>query len=278
MSQIPKLSVIVCTKNEEARIEKCLQSILLNQPDEVLVVDGGSTDRTVAIASRYVTRVIQSEARSLSRDRQLGIDEARNEYVALIDADHRLKKGDLDSLYRDLIDFNLDIVQSQIKSYELHGFWDAAEDESWDVTHNIPGSKKMIGTAPNIYKKKIFGLVKFDDHVTATIDDTDFIYRLSKFPEVKIGIGRTVILQEHFSDLRTYVHKFKWYGKGDGEFCRKHPSRALSMFYHLLVRYPVLYPIKAIRRSKYIAVPFFILQGYMRFYSLIKYLVISWVK
>lgn len=278
MSQNPKLSVIVCTKNEEPRIEKCLKSILVNQPDELLLVDGGSTDRTVEIANKYVTRVIRSEAKSLSRDRQQGIDEAKNEYVALIDADHRLKEGDLDSLYRDLVDLNLDIVQSQLKSYKIHGFWDSAEDESWDLTHNIPGPKLMIGTAPNIYKKKVFELVKFDDHITSTIDDTDFIYRLSKFPEVKIGIGRTIILQEHFSDFKTYVKKFKWYGKGDGEFCKKHPNRAPSIFFHLLIRYPVLYSVKAIRHNKFKAVPFFVLQGYIRFYSLIKYLITSWAK
>lgn len=274
-SSVQNVSVVVCVKNEEARIEDCLRSVVLNNPREIIVVDGGSTDRTVEIAKRYATRVICSKARSLSRDRQIGIDEVRNEYVAMIDADHRLKKGDLDSLYRDLIDLKLDIVQSQVKSFENHGFWDSAEEEAWDLTHNIPGPKSMIGTAPAIYKKRVFDRIKFDDHTTSTIDDTDFIYRLSKCPGVKIGVGRTVIRQEHFSDFETYVMKFKWYGKGDGEFCKKHPTRALSMFYHLIVRYPFLYSARAIRRKKFKAVPFFVVQGYMRFYGLMKYLLTS---
>ena len=268
-----KLTVVVCAKNEEARIKKCLELICVCRPDELLVVDGKSTDRTAEIASKYATRVIISDAGSLSRDRQRGIDEARNELICMIDADHRVKPGNIASLYEDLVEFDLDIVQSQLKCYENHGFWDAAEDQMWDLTHNIPGPKSMIGTAPAIFKKKVFEFVRFDDHITSTIDDTDFIYRLSKFPEIKIGIGRTAISQEHFSDFKTYINKFKWYGKGDGEFCRKHPNRALSMIFHLLIRYPFVYPIMAIQKRTFKAVPFYILQGHVRFFGMLKYMV-----
>lgn len=272
MSDRFKLSVVVCAKNEESRIERCLKLICVDRPSELLVIDGNSTDRTSEIAAKYATRVINSDAGSLSRDRQRGVDEAVHDVVCMIDADHRVKPGDIKSLYDDLFCFDLDIVQSQLKSYENHGFWDAAEDQMWDITHNIPGPKAMIGTAPAVYKKKVFGLVRFDDHITSTIDDTDFIYRLSKFPEIKVGIGRTIISQEHYSDFKTYINKFRWYGKGDGEFCRKHPSRALSMVFHLLIRYPFIYPIKAIQKNKIKAVPFYILQGYVRFSGLLKYM------
>jgi len=270
---MPKLSVVVCTRNEESRIAKCLESVRENNPDEILVVDGASTDRTPEIAESYATRVIRSQAGSLVRDRQVGIDAARNELVAVIDADHRLKQGDLEALYRDLVDFDLDIVQSQLRAFDNSGFWVAAENEMWDLTHNIPGPRAMIGTAPAIYRKsKVFDRVRFDDHITATIEDTDLMYRISKFPELKVGIGRTVVFQEHAASLKTYLGKFKWYGKGDGEFCRKHPERTGSMVFHLLIRYPVVYPFRALCKGKFRVIPFFILQGWVRFYGLAKYL------
>jgi glycosyltransferase involved in cell wall biosynthesis len=268
----PKISVVVCARNEEPRIEACLRSIAANNPDEILVVDGRSEDRTAEIAEAYATRVIRSDTGSLSRDRQVGIDASVHDHVALIDADHRLSENDLVSLQNDLIEFSLDIVQSQLKSYRLHGFWDSAEDAAWDLTHNIPGPKAMIGVAPALFKKGVFTSVRFDDHITKTIDDTDFMYRLSQVPGLKVGIGRTVVRQDHFSDFRSYVEKFAWYGKGDGEFCRKHPNRALSMLYHLLIRYPVVYSIKALRGRKARAVPFFILQGVLRFRGLLRVL------
>ncbi len=43
----PTLSVIIITKNEEQRLPRCLESVTF--ADEIIVLDGGSTDRTVEI-------------------------------------------------------------------------------------------------------------------------------------------------------------------------------------------------------------------------------------
>jgi len=263
------ISVVVCTKNEEFRIEDCLKSIHQNDPDEIIVVDGGSKDSTVDIAHKYTKIVIQSYDSNLTRDRQKGIDAAKNEYVAMIDSDHRLSEGDLQSLLIDMEKYGFDIVQSQLVSFKNHNFWNKAEEESWHLTHNLPGPKKMIGVAPAVFKKEIFQKIRFDDKITTTIDDTDFMYRLSMIPGISYGIGETKVYQLHFSTLKDYIKKFMWYGSGDGEFCIKHPSRAFSMIFHLLVRYPLLYPIRAIIKGKYRVIPYFIMQGYIRFYGMI---------
>lgn len=263
------VSVVVCTKNEEYRIEDCLKTIVNNDPGEIIVVDGESTDATIAIAKKYANKVIQSHNSNLTRDRQIGIDAAKNEYVAMIDADHRLSKGDLHSLLEDLRKYDFDIVQSQLISFENHNFWNNAEEQSWQLTHNFPGPKRMIGVAPAIFKKNIFERVQFDDNITSTIDDTDFMYRLSKVSGIRYGIGQTKIRQLHFGSFKTYIRKFKWYGMGDGEFCVKHPNRAISMFFHLLIRYPIIYTLKAIKKGKFKAIPFFVLQGCVRFYGMI---------
>lgn len=267
-----RLSVVVCVRDEEKRLRECLETVFQNDPDEVVLVDGGSTDRTVEIAQEFPgVSIIESPNSTLTRDRQIGIDATRNQFVAMIDADHRLRPGDLASLARDMEEFKFDIVQSGLVSHELHGFWDAAEDESWELTQNIPGRRNMVGTAPAIYNKRVFDCARFDDNITVTIDDTDFSYRLSKFPELRFGVGRTKIRQYHFANFKTYVKKFQWYGKGDGEFCRKHPERAPSMIYHLLVRYPFLHSARALGKGYFRAVPFFMLQGMMRFVGLTRY-------
>lgn len=267
-----KLSVVVCVRNEEERLRECLVRVIQNSPDEIILVDGGSTDNTLGIAREFQkVRIIESFNSTLTRDRQKGIDAARNDLIAMIDADHRLKPDDLSSLLQDMDTLDLDIVQSGLLSFKNQGFWDAAEEEAWKVTHNIPGIRKMIGTAPAIYKKSVFSFARFDDRITATIDDTDFAYRLSKFPQIRMGVGRTNISQYHFADFKAYLKKFQWYGKGDGEFCRKHPERAPSMLFHLLIRYPIIHSLSAMRKGYFRVVPFYILQGNLRFIGLVRY-------
>ena len=91
-----KISVVVCTRNEENQIQECLEKIKICNPDEIILVDGNSTDRTVAIGERYVDHVIRSVQSNLTRDRQRGIDLAKNDLIAMIDADHRLNKDSIE--------------------------------------------------------------------------------------------------------------------------------------------------------------------------------------
>ena len=264
------ISVVVCIKNEEQRIEECLRSILSNNPDEVIVIDGGSNDKSVEISRTFTDKVIVTQNSSLTRDRQIGINAARNDYIAMIDADHRLKENDLISLLTDLKTFEFDIVQSQLVSFKNNNWLNKAEEQMWELNHNHPGPRNMIGVAPAIYRKKLFELIEFDDTITKTIDDTDFVYRLSQLPDIKYGIGRTRIAQLHNPSFASYMRKFRWYGIGDGEFCVKHPNRTASMLYHLLCRYPFVYSSKALLQLKLLAFPYLILQGFTRGYWAIK--------
>lgn len=62
-SELPSVSIIVPTLEEENNIMKCLESLsLLDYPNyEIIVVDGGSKDRTVEIASQYPVEIIVDE-------------------------------------------------------------------------------------------------------------------------------------------------------------------------------------------------------------------------
>ena len=85
-----KLSVVVCVRNEEKRLRECLETSYQNEPNEVILVDGESTDSTLLIAREFPNIVInESNNSNLTRDRQKGIDATKNNLVAMVDADHR---------------------------------------------------------------------------------------------------------------------------------------------------------------------------------------------
>jgi glycosyltransferase involved in cell wall biosynthesis len=84
MSKVP-VTVVIPTLNEEDRIGACLASV--NWAAEVVVCDGGSDDRTVAVAEESGARVIVASGMTIGSQRNLGIESARFDWVLAVDGD-----------------------------------------------------------------------------------------------------------------------------------------------------------------------------------------------
>lgn len=80
------ISTILITFNEENNIGRCLESV---KPfsDEVIVVDSGSTDRTVDIAREHGARVFQRDWPGYGPQKQYALEQATSPWVFSIDAD-----------------------------------------------------------------------------------------------------------------------------------------------------------------------------------------------
>lgn len=85
---MPSLSVILITKNESANIRNCIQSV--SWADEIIVVDSGSTDDTVAIARQMGARVYEHDWPGFGPQKNRALDYASKEWVFSIDADERV--------------------------------------------------------------------------------------------------------------------------------------------------------------------------------------------
>ena len=82
------LSVVLITRNAAAQLPECLASVAF--ADEVVIVDSGSTDGTVALAERYGARVIKKEWQGYGRQKQFAVEQAANDWVLCLDADERV--------------------------------------------------------------------------------------------------------------------------------------------------------------------------------------------
>lgn len=84
------ISAIVIAKNEEAMIADCLDS--LSFCDEIIVVDGGSEDRTVEISRRMKAAVFEHKTNDFSDMRNVGLQKASSDWILYIDADERVSE------------------------------------------------------------------------------------------------------------------------------------------------------------------------------------------
>ena len=87
-----KLTIILPTYNNEKTLIACLESIRMqNFKDyELLLIDGGSDDRTLEIAKEFKCKIIDNPDRIEERARIIGIKKARGEIIVFIDADNVL--------------------------------------------------------------------------------------------------------------------------------------------------------------------------------------------
>lgn len=82
------ITAIIIAKNEEARIAECLKS--LSWVGEIVVVDNGSTDRTVEIARQYNAIVLSAVEKDFAGVRELGLSRAGGKWILYVDADETI--------------------------------------------------------------------------------------------------------------------------------------------------------------------------------------------
>ena len=80
------ISTVIITQNEASRLERCVRSCLPFS-DEVLVIDGGSTDGTRELAERLGCRVVENPWPGYAAQRNLGAELAAHDWIFSIDSD-----------------------------------------------------------------------------------------------------------------------------------------------------------------------------------------------
>ena len=116
------ITVIVPTRNEAANVRPVLE-LARRHADELLVVDGHSTDGTAEIAVEYGARVILDNGRGKGAALRLGIEEARGDILVLIDADGSHDPADIPALVQPIVEGRADHVSGSRMlggSDELH--------------------------------------------------------------------------------------------------------------------------------------------------------------
>ena len=111
-----KISAVVITRNEAQYIEKCILA-LQQVAEEVIVVDSGSEDETVAIAKRLGAKVIIMDWEGYSKNKNTGNAAAANDWILSIDADEMLSEELIASIQNCPLEENTVYLLDRINNY-----------------------------------------------------------------------------------------------------------------------------------------------------------------
>jgi glycosyltransferase involved in cell wall biosynthesis len=204
---VPRVSVVIPAYNRERYIAAAVRSALnAGEPDvEVLVIDDGSTDRTVAevraLNDPRVTITSISRSGGPSRPRNVGIRQARAPYVSLLDSDDLLKPTKLASSVTALercpsagfafgdfetIDEDGNIIETSV-SYAfpaLRAVKSRPAGNGWRLIPQVELARTLaretfIGTSGVVIRKDLAVTLGGFDETLVFAEDTDFWFRLA---------------------------------------------------------------------------------------------------
>jgi glycosyltransferase involved in cell wall biosynthesis/pyruvate-formate lyase-activating enzyme len=206
------ISVIIPVRNMESTIEECLISVQRNNPAEIIVVDGNSSDRTVEIARKYTEKIYSDEgrgtsyareARAISYARQLGAEQATQEYIAYVDADMVLPEETLSTMLAELKAGGYANIQAKVLAASLNTYWERATD--W-YCRFMYSRKGQGGTSAAVLRRDTVLNIRFDPFIFSG-DDYDFLKRL-KVRGYKLGCSSASVYHHHRAHFKSLA---KWW-------------------------------------------------------------------
>ncbi len=191
MKQNNIISIIIPAYNEEENIGQCLQSLLVQsyQPLEIIVIDDGSTDKTLSIIKEYSVKFLQQNHKGPAKARNLGAKNAKGKILVFADSDMTFDK-----------DFVHDLVNPIIKGEHRGTFskeeyisnWDNNWSRCWNINMNFPKQKMIPDDYPDegmdfraILKSEFEKINGFDD--TGYTDTWSLQKKLGYKPHAIVG-------------------------------------------------------------------------------------------
>ncbi len=250
---IRDVSVVICARNAEETLKQCLESVKSQNPQEIVVIDGDSTDGTFEITSNYTDRIFSDERKGLAYARQLGAEKAKGNYVAYVDSDVIVPPDCLETAIKELKQEGYAGIHAQIVSMDSSNYWEEAHDRHTRMNFNKVGDREWIGAIVAVFERETILKYRFDPFFLGAAEDLDFSRSLRKHG-FRLGISSAYAYHQHRATCKDFVKQRSWYGRGNARYFWKHKSVRMLLNSPLLIPYGIFVCLK--QRSLYL-LPFY---------------------
>lgn len=283
----PFVTVVVGIRNEEKYIEECIVSLLdLDYPKdnyEIIIVDGMSTDKTREIVGRYPVRLIPNEKINVAAARNLGVKNAKGDFVAFTDGDCKVDEMWLKTLVHEMqqapedvacvggpnLVFDTDPVFARVVGYAqetLLGSGGSAQCHGYQ-------KKQYVQSLPNcnaFYKKSVIEEVGYFDEYFVLGQDGDLNFRIGKAGYKFLFVPEAKVWHHRRGTIKTFSVRMFKYGAWMAELFKKH--REVVRWYAFLPVFAILFTfismLSAFKYAILIYIWLFLLAFYLLFVSI----------
>ena len=215
-AKIP-VSVVIPVFNEEKVIKDCLESLMMQsyKPLEIIVVDDGSRDATLAIVKGFAIKILKQNHKGPGPARNLGASHAKGKILVFVDSDMTFDKNFVKDLIRPII--RGETIGTFSKN-ELNANKDNIWSICWNINRNLPIDRLIPPDYPDeapvfraILKEKFDQVGGFD----ATGEYTDD-WSLSQKLKQKSTLAHGAIYYHSNPSTSKEVYKqARWIGKNE---------------------------------------------------------------
>lgn len=182
--ELPKVSIIIATLNNEQTIEGCLRSILrMDYPKkryEVLIMDGCSKDSTLQIAQKYPVKIF-SQPQTAPAAYNYALNKTKSEIIGIIDADAKVERGWLRKLIRHFKDPQVAGVSGTIETWNKESILPRCIGYDLNYRYNrLRKDVKRIATMNLLLRKSVIEEVGGFNEDLPTQYDTDIGFRITQ--------------------------------------------------------------------------------------------------
>jgi glycosyltransferase involved in cell wall biosynthesis len=223
----PQISVVIPVKNVEDEIIPCLTAIFNQtiQSIEVLVIDGHSTDKTIENAKKFPVKILFEEFGTPAGARQVGLVNAKGDYIAFTDSDCIPYTDWLENLLKEFRDnvvgvgggtiYHSEELWKRSIYFALNTFLGSATSVQDRVFKNKRVVKSISG-CNSMYKKQILLKIagfntELEKQIGRISEDAEINNRIQKLG-VLIYTPDALVIHNHDNNLKEFAQRMFYWG------------------------------------------------------------------